>query len=250
MTDQQFSARTILFNEGDVADRAFILREGAVEILKHGSNGEIRLATIQNVGEVFGEMALFDVGGQRSATARAITESVVDVLSRDEFETLMGQCPSRILPVIQTVLERLRQSNKRISETEQAGVLLESEIERITITPASAAFHFEPAMALVARLPFRIGCYGPEGPNSKNRQNHLNFPFPTAPTPLSRQHCQIEIMDNAVYLVDLGSRTTTIVNGIHIGRAKGRYKAPLQKGDNEVILGGPASPYVLKMVCA
>lgn len=250
MTEQHFPTRTILFNEGDFADHAFILKQGAIDILKHGSNGEIRLATIQNAGEVVGEMALFEIGGKRSATARAVTDTVVDVLSRQEFEALMGQCPPRIMPVIQTVLERLRQSNKRISETEQASVLLDSEIERITVTAASAALAFEPMTALVARLPFRIGAFGPEGPNLKNRQNHLNISLSSTPMPISRQHCQIEIMDNGVYLVDLGSRTTTVVNGKHIGRAKGHYKWPLQKGENEVVLGGAESPYVLKMVCA
>jgi CRP-like cAMP-binding protein len=250
MTEQHFPARSILFHEGEAASRAYILRQGAVEILKSGSNGEIRLATIEKADEVFGEMALFEAQGKRSATARAITETTVDSLSREEFEALLGQCPPRIMPVIQTVMERLRQSNQRLSQTEQASVLLDSEIERIEITPASAALQFEPVTALVARLPFRIGAYGSEGTNTKNRQNHLNLAFTESPAPVSRQHCQIEIMDNGIYLVDLGSRTTCVVNGQQIGRAKGKYKMPLQKGANELILGGYESPYKLHLDCA
>lgn len=248
MAESHFKPREVIFHEGDAADHAFVIRQGEVEILKHGSNGEIRLATLRE-GEVFGEMALFELNARRSATARAVTETTADILDQGDFEEMIHQCPPRILPVIKTVLERLRSSNRRLSESEPASILLESEVDRIVIKPASDALTFEPMEALVARLPFRIGAYGPEGMNAKNRQNHLNIPFPTESMLISRQHCQIEIIENGLFLNDLGSRHTTVVNGVQIGRGKGKYRLALQKGSNEVILGGIASPYKILMIC-
>ncbi len=248
MAEHQFQQRDIIFHEGDNADHAFIIREGDVEILKHGNSGEVRLATLKS-GDVFGEMALFERGMPRSATARAVTPTVVDVLGRDEFELLLSQCPPRILPLIQTVLERLRSSNRRISETQAPSVILNSEIDRIIIKPAGDICVFPPAEALVARLPFLIGGYPSDKPNSKSRAIHLSLPCDTTPMTVSRQHCQIEVIDGGLYLTDMGSRYTTIVNGRAIGRGKGVYKAPLQKGENHIILGGPESSYSLLMIC-
>lgn len=248
MAEHSFQSRDILFQEGEKADHAFIIREGEVEILKHGNNGEIRLATLK-AGDIFGEMALFEHEGVRSATARAVTPLTVDALARDEFEALLSQCPPRILPLIHSVLERLRASNQRLSQSEQASVILDSEIDRILISPVAGAFDFPPAEALVARLPFRIGGHEASKPTAKNRNNHLSFPCPTTPLLVSRQHCQIEIIENGLYLVDIGSRFTTVVNGHPIGRGKGVYKAPLQKGENQVALGGVDSPYQLRIIC-
>jgi CRP/FNR family cyclic AMP-dependent transcriptional regulator len=248
MAEHHFQPRDIVFNEGESADHAFVIRSGQVEILKKNNNGEVRLATL-HVGEVFGEMALFDLNGTRSATARAVTETMLDVLSQNEFEDLLSQCPPRVLPIIKTIVDRLRASNRRVSEKEQASVLLESEIEKITIKPACELLGFTPMEALVARLPFRIGSYGAGGMDAKNRQNHLNIQCLETPLLISKQHCQIEIIDNGLFLNDLGSRHTTVVNGRNIGRGKGLYRLPLQKGENEIILGGFDSPYKILMIC-
>lgn len=248
MAEYQFKPKDIVFHEGDSADHAFVIRSGEVEILKHSSNGEIRLATLK-VGEVFGEMALFELNAKRSATARAVTDTTLDVLDSTEFESLIGQCPPRILPIIHGILERLRSSNQRLSQKEQASVVLDSEFTKITIHSACDALQFEPVESLVARLPFRIGAYDAEGLNTKNKQNHLNLPCNEKPMLISRQHCQIEIIDNGLWLVDLGSRHTSILNGTAFGRGKGVYRLPLQKGKNEVTLGGIESPYKISMTC-
>lgn len=250
MTEERYSAKEIIFKEGDAADKAYVLRVGEVEILKHTDQGEIVLATLQEEGDVLGEMALFEKDSVRSATARAKSSAVLDVIQRDEFDELIEKCPQRILPVIYTVLNRLRDSNERLSKSEQATVLLDSEIENITITAASDACAFEPINVMLPRLPYAIGGYDREGgKNAKNYQNQLNLLCDGPPLRVSRRHCQIEIVDNGLFLLDMGSRFNTIVNGKEIGRGKGDYRAPLQMGENTVILGGEDSPYHITILC-
>lgn len=238
----------MIFQEGDAAHHAFILREGEVEILKHANSGEIKLASLKP-GDVFGEMALFDKGTTRSASARAVMPSRVEVVASDEFDTLLAECPPRILPFIHTVIERLRSSNTRISQKEAPTVVLESDIQRIGIKPMEGGTHFASTEVLVARLPFRIGGYEVSKPSTKSRQNHLNFTCEGTPLIVSKHHCQIEVVEGGLYVVDLGSRLTTIVNGHYIGRGKGVYRSPLKKGENTVILGGTTSPYKILMIC-
>ena len=249
MTEEKFDAKAIIFHEGDSGDNAYIIRSGTVEILKHGAHGELVLATLE-AGEVFGEMSLFQPGSQRSATARAVESAVVDVITTEQFVGELNSCPPRILPIILTVIERLRSSNQRLSQKEEATVILDSDIESITVTSLTEGLEFSPITTTIARLPFRIGGYsGAEGMNRMNRNNHLNVPCQGPPLTVSRQHCQVEIIDNGIFLRDLGSRFTTIVNGAHIGRGKGIYRLPLQKGKNEVILGGEGAPTMICITC-
>jgi hypothetical protein len=251
MPDRRYVAKEIIFREGDPANTAFILREGEVEILKHSPQGEIILATLSTAGEVLGEMSLFESDGVRSATARAKEAVSLDILDKNEFEELVQQCPERILPIVRAILGRLRDSNERISQKEQGTILLDSEIENIRIESASDACDFEGFDVTLPRLPFAIGGYDEQGgKNAKNRQNQFNLPCEGPPLVISRRHCQIEIKEEGLYLVDLGSRFNTIINGKEIGRGRGDYSAPLQKGENLVIMGGRDSPYKITITCS
>ncbi len=250
MNELSIEAGAIIFREGDQADEAYVIREGEVEVLKRAQHGEVRLATL-TAGDVLGELALFEQGMPRSATARALTPVVVcDVISREEFEQMLGQCPPRIMPIIMMVLDRLRSSNKRVSETEAASVILEVDISNVKVTSLNEPALFEPIEVPVARLPLKIGGYqADEGMSKKHQQNHINIASRQSPPIVSSQHCQVEVHEGGIHLRDTGSRFTTLVNEKQIGRGKGVYMAPLQKGENTLQLGGPNSPVVIKVEC-
>ncbi|MDG1286867.1 MAG: cyclic nucleotide-binding domain-containing protein [Rickettsiales bacterium] len=249
MTEVSIEAGTMIFREGDQADEAYIIREGQIEVLKHAQHGEVRLATL-DAGDVLGELALFEHGMPRSASARTVTPVVCDVITRSEFEQLLGQCPPRIMPVIMMVLDRLRSSNRRVSETEAASVILEVDISQVTVTSLNEPPFFDVLETAVARLPLKVGGYEAQaGPDRKHQQNHINIASEASPPIVSSQHCQVEIHEGGIYLRDTGSRFGTIVNGKQIGRGKGVYLAPLQKGENTLQLGGLESPVMLKVEC-
>ena len=249
MTEISVEAGSIIFHEGDDANEAYMIRDGEVEILKHAQAGEVKLATL-SPGDLLGELALFEQGVPRSATARATSPAILDVMSREEFEQLLGQCPPRLMPIIMTVLDRLRSSNKRVSESEVASVILEVDIEAVKVSSESAQLPFDQVELPVARLPLKIGGYIKEsGLDKRHKQNHINVAFDESPPIVSPQHCQIEVYEGGIYLRDLGSRFGTIVNGKLIGRGKGMYIAPLQKGENTLQMGGVESPALVKIEC-
>ena len=251
MTEKTFAAKDIIFREGDPSDSAYIIRSGKVEILKHAAHGEVQLAVLGQ-GQTFGEMGvLFEPQNPRSATARAIEDTVVDMVVDSELRSMLDSCPPRLIPIIMAVFDRLRVTNQRVSNAEQATVLLESDIERILISPADneALKGIKPAEVMVARLPFKIGGYVTEAGVNRQDHNHFNVPTDGPPQIVSRQHCQISIEEQGIYVVDLGSRFGTFVNGKQIGRGRGQYKAPLQKGKNTLRLGGAATPYFFEIEC-
>jgi len=78
-----------LFEEGDTADKFYVVTEGAVEIVKQVPGGGEEKLAVRRVGDVFGEMALLN-DAPRFATARATEECECLTLSRGDFEKLMG----------------------------------------------------------------------------------------------------------------------------------------------------------------
>jgi ABC-type lipoprotein export system ATPase subunit len=87
---QTFESGATIVNQGDMADRFFIITRGEVEIvLPHPDGQEIVVDRLQR-GQYFGEVGLLS-GGTRTATARAAPETEVEVasLSREVFSHLM-----------------------------------------------------------------------------------------------------------------------------------------------------------------
>lgn len=77
-------ADTIIFHQGDPADRFFILVDGSVSVDRDGS----QLAVLQP-GSFFGESALL-VGGNRSATVRCIDQSSLWSVTYEAFHAVIG----------------------------------------------------------------------------------------------------------------------------------------------------------------
>ena len=251
MAEKTFADRDIIFTEGDMADMAYVIRSGEVDILKHGDSGEIKLATIKEK-EVFGEMGLFDPASPRSATARAKGEVVVDIISSDELHEMVNQCPPRLMPIITSVFDRLRATNQRVQSKEQATALLESEFDKVIVSPDSETVQdmFQPIEMPIAHLPLKIGGYEQGIEVDRANTNHVKIASEGPPLMVSDTHCDIAIVDGKLYLRDLGSRFGTVVNDFPIGRGRGHYKVALQKGKNKVILGEKKrSPYHIIVEC-
>ncbi len=89
---QTFEGGATIVNQGEMADRFFIITRGEVEIvLPHPDGQEIVVDRLQR-GQYFGEVGLLS-GGTRTATVRAAPETEVEVasLSRDDFSRLMQE---------------------------------------------------------------------------------------------------------------------------------------------------------------
>jgi CRP-like cAMP-binding protein len=76
-----------LLREGEQARSMFVVREGELQIMKHGKGGtEYKLAVLK-AGDCVGEMSLIDIQ-PRSATARAIGQATLYVLDLAEIGKL------------------------------------------------------------------------------------------------------------------------------------------------------------------
>ena len=123
----EYQAGEVIFKEGDPGDAWFVMYRGAVEVLKHGAEGEKRIAEI-GPEDCFGEMSILD-GLPRSATIRATEDSVVLRVRRDAFGELLDDDHLVAYKLIHhmaiLLAERQRTTTLRLSELLNATEIIE-----------------------------------------------------------------------------------------------------------------------------
>jgi CRP/FNR family transcriptional regulator len=102
----KFDANSVIFLEGDPADRLWVVQDGQVKIVKQAADGQENLLEVIMPGEMFGGAGiLFPV---HPATAIAMTDVTTLNISRDEYLRLIHQFPDVALRIIAILGERLR----------------------------------------------------------------------------------------------------------------------------------------------
>lgn len=103
---QQVKTGSVIFREGEAADRLFVIKSGEVRI----QIGNRTIAEL-SAGDIFGEMALID-NEPRSATAVAMTDVELVPVSEKQFLFLVSQTPYFALKVMRVLARRLRATTR------------------------------------------------------------------------------------------------------------------------------------------
>ena len=106
-----------LFREGDIGDSAYIIKEGAIEIFKASTEGEVIL-DLHGPGRIIGEMSLLDAS-PRVAGGRAKARTLVMAISKTVFDNLLATSPSASRSILYTILPRWRRTEKVLKNNEQ-----------------------------------------------------------------------------------------------------------------------------------
>jgi CRP/FNR family cyclic AMP-dependent transcriptional regulator len=112
-----FEDNDIIFHVGDAADCAFVIMEGAVDILTDTENGSIVELTLQQ-NQLFGELALLN-GAPRNATLRAQGKIKIMRITADMFLTLLAENSAMALDVIRQISNKLAKSHQRVRILQQ-----------------------------------------------------------------------------------------------------------------------------------
>ena len=112
MNIKSFGKGAVIFRQGDAGDCMYDIQSGRVGIFDHyGEPDEKKIAELY-ADQIFGEMGLLD-HAPRSATAVALTnETVVSVISEEEFYEYFEKAPAKVLVLMQQMCNRLRRTSK------------------------------------------------------------------------------------------------------------------------------------------
>ncbi len=109
---QHLKKGQIVFREGNRSDFAFIIEDGRIEVSRRRKDGNIEVIDILGYHEIFGEIGMID-GGPRSATATALQNSKVTLISRNDLNTMARKDYKAWYPIIKALSARLRRSTTR-----------------------------------------------------------------------------------------------------------------------------------------
>ncbi|MCI0396553.1 MAG: cyclic nucleotide-binding domain-containing protein [Chloroflexi bacterium] len=90
---EHYPAGTIIFGQGDIPDKFYIITRGQVEIIRRRTDGRETIINRLNAGEFFGEIGLLKKS-RRVATVRAATD--VDLMAMD-YQTFLDWLNSSVL---------------------------------------------------------------------------------------------------------------------------------------------------------
>ncbi|MBL9129441.1 MAG: cyclic nucleotide-binding domain-containing protein, partial [Verrucomicrobiales bacterium] len=260
---KHFERGQVLFREGEVGREAYRIVSGHVEITITEGAKTTNLGILYP-GEIVGEMAMIE-DKPRAATVRALTATVVEVITEENFIDAVIRDPERLKAYLVTLFERLRGMGVRLRHALRNNVALSEQLNHAgdgetwpgdlgaggVESAATLTLHTvqsgEPIEMQVETFPFRIGRRLPSSVASIFAANDFAVDD-EPPHQVSRHHCAIERTAKGFVVADRGSKLGTIVNGIAIGEASTRMTAPLRRGENIVVLGSAESRVRLKLI--
>ena len=110
-----------LFAEGSPGDRAYVITEGQLEVVKASSGREVLLNVLEPV-EVVGEMALLE-DKPRMASVRARTDSMLLAISKEQLEHLLEESASAARAMFYTILARWRGTEAMLRQSDKMAQL-------------------------------------------------------------------------------------------------------------------------------
>ncbi len=112
LEQRHLQASEVLFYQGDEGLESFVILDGALEVIAYVDGTEIQLE-VRLTGEIIGEMAPID-NSPRSATVRAVRESLVAVFNLEQFYTLLLSDSVLAVEMLKRGTSRLRSTSQQM----------------------------------------------------------------------------------------------------------------------------------------
>jgi CRP/FNR family transcriptional regulator len=86
-SQRQFRQGETIFQQGDSGQMLYLIESGQVRIYVQSEEGQETSVIVYGPGDLFGELSVIDEG-PRSASAIAMEDTIVHLLSRDRFANM------------------------------------------------------------------------------------------------------------------------------------------------------------------
>ena len=110
-----FGPGQVIVNAGDVADAAYMLIDGYVEITRPTPAGPLVVGTLGPM-EIVGDMAIF-AEMPRTATVTATTRVDALRIAKEQFTSIIRANPDAALELIRILVMRLNNTTARLTES-------------------------------------------------------------------------------------------------------------------------------------
>jgi CRP-like cAMP-binding protein len=126
---KKYKKGEVIFQENTKGEELFIVIKGGIAINKNVAGGRKRNLGNLTIGEIFGEISLFD-SEPRSADAEAIEDAELIVIQNNKFLSMLNEnCPLAVKiqkKIISILCSRLRKTDDMLNEGVIWGFKMES----------------------------------------------------------------------------------------------------------------------------
>ncbi|HHN66124.1 MAG TPA: Crp/Fnr family transcriptional regulator [Nitrospirae bacterium] len=112
-TIRSFKKNEIILYEEDTNEYMYAILTGRVKVFKTTPDGKEIILAVHGTGEFFGEISLID-GNTEPATVMAMEDSVISLISRKNFYTLMLKNEKIVQNLLLIMCQRFRDAWKKI----------------------------------------------------------------------------------------------------------------------------------------
>jgi uncharacterized membrane protein len=128
MEETSFKQGQQIFHERDPGGICYVVRSGRIELSVVDESKQHIVIDVLEPGELCGELSLLD-GGNRSATAVALTDVVVLALERDDFMQFLKSRPDASLDLVMALVKRIRRADSLLkSRVQDPNKIIEENI--------------------------------------------------------------------------------------------------------------------------
>ncbi|NLV66324.1 MAG: cyclic nucleotide-binding domain-containing protein [Spirochaetes bacterium] len=130
--EEYFPQGSIVFREGEVGDKFYLIKKGRVIFYKYKDNNTIITVNTAAAGDFFGELAVLSDNKTRNATAMCAEDTILAIASRDNLDTLLANNPEFNIDLIETLSNRVVLSEKVFFESMREIDDLKNENAKLT----------------------------------------------------------------------------------------------------------------------
>lgn len=103
---RRYKKGQILFFEGDLSDKFYIINKGKIKIFKYTKEGKEQILYILSEGDFIGYLNLLKKG-KMEFNAEALEDVSVCILTKDDFDKLVKKAPEISLRILENLHDRL-----------------------------------------------------------------------------------------------------------------------------------------------
>src|SRR3954465_12871584 len=111
LEEETYSSGATIFRKGEPGNAIYIGAAGEVEIFVEDTTGGRIVFETAKSGDFFGELSLLD-GDPRSASARAVADTKMLKVDRQDLELLFSRHPAAAMDILGIIGRRLREADK------------------------------------------------------------------------------------------------------------------------------------------
>jgi CRP/FNR family cyclic AMP-dependent transcriptional regulator len=110
-----FPRAHIIFAEGELGDRLYIILSGKVKIGRKSPDGRENLLAVFGPSDMFGELSIFDPG-PRTSTATTVTDVEAVTMDRIALREWIAKRPEIAEQLLRVIARRLRRTNNMLAD--------------------------------------------------------------------------------------------------------------------------------------